>query len=108
MDKQESAKILKEHNEWRRYKGDADKSPPMVYGKKLGEAIEAAVKFLEADNVDVTADYLSVARSKVASLIKQDHFNKILSINNERVVLSFEDSTCTVDSWGRVEWVDNA
>lgn len=45
----EAAKVLRQHNEWRRWKGDpfADAGPPQIDPSLVGEAIDVAVKCLE-------------------------------------------------------------
>lgn len=49
-------------------------------------------------------EYLPVAMQKIASLIKQEDFIKILSISDDKVELSFTSIKCTVDKWGKVLW----
>jgi hypothetical protein len=50
MSPSESAAILRQHNEWRRWNGDPfeEAGPPQQDPRQIGEAIDVAVKFLEA------------------------------------------------------------
>ena len=50
MEKKEVIDVLKKHNEYRQYRGELDKSPPMVEPKKLGIAINKAIELLEEKN----------------------------------------------------------
>ena len=47
MTLQEAAKILRAHNEWRRYDGPIGEGPEMTDPKTLGEAIDTACNELE-------------------------------------------------------------
>lgn len=46
--------ILKLHNEWRRYDGPIEKTPPMVQPKHLGIAIDVVVKEYESESIQKT------------------------------------------------------
>lgn len=41
---QKAIKILKKHNEWRRYDGDVDKAPEMQKPRDIGIAIDVILK----------------------------------------------------------------
>lgn len=47
MNIKEAIKILKLHNQWRRYDGDIKERPKMTSPKKLGTAIDVVVKEFE-------------------------------------------------------------
>lgn len=49
MDVKEVIEVLKKHNEYRQYRGDINKSPPMGCPKKLGIAINKAIELLETE-----------------------------------------------------------
>lgn len=57
--------------------------------------------------------FTSVARRKIAELIRRDDFLKILTINNNSVYLEFDKlpsdevgyiTGCKIDSFGKVDW----
>lgn len=50
MNNLKAAQILKTMNEWRRFKGDLDKTPPMPCPYEFGRAIDYAIKVLEKEN----------------------------------------------------------
>lgn len=47
MTREEAIKIVRKHNEWRRYDGEVGKGPEMIDPKTLGEAIDTAISELE-------------------------------------------------------------
>lgn len=51
-------------------------------------------------------NYLAIARSKIAALIRQEDFNSITSITSRYVCLEFKYDSCRVDTFGRVEWLN--
>jgi hypothetical protein len=46
MTRIEAIKILREHNQWRRFNGDTRDSPPMQDPKLIGEAIDFAIEYM--------------------------------------------------------------
>ena len=48
MTEQEALQVLRAHNAWRQFDGDDEREgPPMVDSRKVGEAIDVAIRVLE-------------------------------------------------------------
>lgn len=47
MSPSECAKLLRQHQEWRRFDGDIPDTPPMLSPKVIGEAIDAAIRIVD-------------------------------------------------------------
>ena len=59
MEIQEAIKILKKHNEWRRYNGDMLKSPAMPHPTEIGIAIDTVVASVQTFN-DVISKFMNI------------------------------------------------
>jgi hypothetical protein len=47
MSPSECAKLLRQHQAWRRFDGDIPDTPPMLSPKVIGEAIDAAISIVD-------------------------------------------------------------
>jgi hypothetical protein len=50
--------------------------------------------------------YIGVARRKITRLIAERECLGIIDSDDEKVTIRFSSNSCTVDKWGRVEWLD--
>ena len=54
---------------------------------------------------DAKQEYSRVAKNKIALMIRQKVFARIVSIDDKNTRLEFTDCrVCDVDVWGRVTW----
>ena len=55
---------------------------------------------------DKKQEYISVAKNKIALMIRQKDFSQIVSISNESTRLEFvKRGICDIDVFGRVTWL---
>lgn len=47
-------------------------------------------------------NFTAVARNKISSIIRRDDFVRIISINNDSVVIEISSDKCTIDPFGKV------
>ncbi|PHS02434.1 MAG: hypothetical protein COA78_21170 [Blastopirellula sp.] len=51
--------------------------------------------------------YIRVARVKITTLIKREDFLCIIDSTDQNITLEFESDRCTVNKWGRVDWISD-
>ena len=72
MTPQEATKILRHHNEWRRYDGPIGQGPEMTSPKNLGEAIDTVCEAIEKG---LTPEDMKLVIAAEGSIYDEHHGN---------------------------------
>ena len=85
----ECAALLRQHQEWRRFEGKLNDSPPMLPPKQIGEAIDVAIRIIERSGDLLAALEEITARIKDHPVYAQLTEDEELSIGGDTAEFSY-------------------